>query len=351
MLASWFKNRLAEKRSYSSIIIQSLEAATTARVTNAASSAAVECVGGLLARSLSSARVDAPDWLKRALTPAYMGQVGRELIRCGEHLSMIRVGLDGVVHLEPAHSWSWRGGPYEENWRCLATYTGPNITETREVSRDGVVFVQWARLSDEPHRGRGPVSLASLAARAAAEAEKSLGDESSGPISQFLTVPDGYSGDDAEFAGLRDDISKARGKALLLESTQGGYGDRGGAPARDWVASRLGPNPPESLVTLARDTFGRLCAACGASESLFADRDGTAMREAWRRFHLATVLPVAGMIEHELSARFDEPVKLHFDMYPTDLPGRASAFQRLVAGGMSVEKAAAISGILTPDEE
>ena len=350
-MLAWFKNRLAEKRSYSSIIIQSLEAATATKVTNAAQSAAVEAVGGLLARSLSSARVEVPKWLKGALSPAYMGQVGRELIRCGQNLSLIRVGLDGVVHLDPAHSWSWRGGPFEENWRCLATTTGPNHTETREVSRDGVVFVQWARLSDEPHRGRGPVSLASLAARAAAETEKNLGDEASGPVSQFLTVPDGFDGGDSEFSGLRDEISKARGKALLLESTQGGYGDRGGAPARDWVASRLGPNPPESLVLLARDSFGRLCAACGASESLFVDRDGTAMREAWRRFHLATVLPVAGMIEHELSARFDEPVKLHFDMYPTDLAGRASAFQRFVSGGMSVEKAAAISGILTPDEE
>ena len=213
-MLAWFKNRLAEKRSYSSIIIQSLEAATATKVTNAAQSAAVEACGGLLARSLSAARVEAPPWLKRSLTPAYMGQVGRELIRCGEHLSMIRVGLGGDVHLEPSHTWNWRGGPHEENWRCLVTYTGPNVTETREVSRDGVVFVQWARLSDEPHRGRGPVSLASLAARAAAETEKSLGDESSGPVSQFLTVPDGHGGDDAEFGGLRDEIAKARGKAL-----------------------------------------------------------------------------------------------------------------------------------------
>ena len=236
-MLAWL-NRLAEKRSYSSIIIQSLEAATATKITNAAHTAAIEAVGGLLARSLSSARVEAPPWLKRALTPAWMGEVGRELIRCGEHLSMIRIGIDGVVHLEPSHTWNWRGGPHEENWRCLATYTGPNITETREVERGGVAFIQWSRLADEPHRGRGPASLASLAARAAAETENSLGDESSGPTAQFLTVPDGFGGDDAEFGGLRDEIAKARGKALLLETTQGGYGDRGGAPARDWIAAR-----------------------------------------------------------------------------------------------------------------
>ena len=102
---------------------------------------------------------------------------------------------------------------------------------------------------------------------------------------------------------------------------------------------------------LARDTFSRFVAACGASVSLFTDADGTAQREALRRFHLATVIPVARLIEHELSERFETPdLKFVFDLYPADLAGRASAFQRLVSGGMSVEKAAAISGILTPEE-
>ena len=78
-----------------------------------------------------------------------------------------------------------------------------------------------------------------------------------------------------------------------------------GVPQRDWMASRFGPNPPESLVRLANDTFARLTAACGASVSLFTDADGTAQREAWWRWHLSSVLPVAGLIETELSARID----------------------------------------------
>ena len=123
-----------------------------------------------------------------------------------------------------------------------------------------------------------------------------------------------------------------------------------GAPQRDWIASRLGPNPPESLVRLASDTFARLTAACGASVSLFTDADGTAQREAWRRWHLSSVLPVAGLIEAELSARFEVGIRFGFDMYATDIAGRAMAFQKLVAGGMSVEKAASVSGVLMSDD-
>ena len=96
--------------------------------------------------------------------------------------------------------------------------------------------------------------------------------------------------------------------------------------------------------------FAVKVAACGASGSLFTDADGTAQREAWRRWHLSGVIPVAGLIEAELSARFEVGIRLSFDMYATDLQGRAQAFQKLVAGGMAVEKAAAISGVLMGDE-
>ena len=349
-MLAWLKSKFSEKRSYSNLILSALESAVATQAANVAQSAAVEAVGGLLARSLSSAKVDAPAWLRDAISPSWLAQVGRELIRGGEHLSLVRMNAEGDVNLLPSSNWDWSGAPDERGWRARVTTSGPSGSITREVGREGVVFIQWARLALEPHRGYSPASLANLAARAAAEAEKSLGDEASGPISQLLSVPDGHGGDDEEFGGLRADIAKARGKALLLETTAGGYGDRGGSPHRDWVAARLGPNPPESLVKLASDTFSRLVASCGASVSLFTDADGTAQREAWRRWHLSSVLPVAGLIEAELLARFETSVRFNFDMYATDLAGRAQAFQKLVAGGVAVNEALQVSGLLAGDE-
>jgi len=52
------------------------------------------------------------------------------------------------------------------------------------------------------------------------------------------------------------------------------------------------------------------------------------------------------VLEHELEARLEAPVRLRFDNYPLDLSGRAQAFQKLVAGGVPVNEALATSGLL-----
>ena len=61
---------------------------------------------------------------------------------------------------------------------------------------------------------------------------------------------------------------------------------------------------------------------CGAIVSLFTDADGTAQPEAWPRWHLGTVAPLAG---------------------------RGSAFKALVTGGVAVTQALATSGLLADD--
>lgn len=330
--------------SYSDSILASLEASTTSRAADAAKSAAVEAVAGLLSRSLAGALVEAPPWATRALSPGHLGMIGRELIRVGEHVSVIDLDADGELVLLPSSSWHWNGTIEEDGWRCTATITGPSSSVTRTVGRDSVVFLRWGHLSAEPHYGRAPHRLASLTAKAASESEKALGDEASGAIAQILTGPEGQ--DKAVYAEIKRDIQAARGRSLVLESTAGGFSDRAGAPHRDWMAARLGANPPAALVQLAKETFSRMVAAAGASPSLFDSSDGTAQREALRRWHLGTVLPVARLIEVELSARLDAKVRLKFDSYPLDMQARAASIKRLVDSGMDLDKAAGIVGLL-----
>ena len=115
----------------------------------------------------------------------------------------------------------------------------------------------------------------------------------------------------------------------------------------DWVASRLGPMPPESMATIRKDTFAAVLAACGCSPAMFDDSDGTAKREAQRVFLHGTVRPLGKLLAAELSAKLETPVSLDFSgLYMHDLAGRASAFQKLVTGGMAPEKAAALSGLM-----
>ena len=87
---------------------------------------------------------------------------------------------------------------------------------------------------------------------------------------------------------------------------------------------------------------------CGVPVSLAMDADGTGQRESWRRFVMGSVEPVAGIVAEELARKLETP-GLSFDfagLWAHDLAGRAQAFKGLVAGGMGVEDAARISGIM-----
>ena len=80
---------------------------------------------------------------------------------------------------------------------------------------------------------------------------------------------------------------------------------------------------------------------------MFDDSDGTSKREAQRVFLHGTVKPLTKLLSAELSERLETDITLNMDaLYYHDLAGRASSFQRMVAGGMEVEKAASISGLM-----
>ena len=332
-------------------VIRAAEAQAAAAVADAGSTAAVEAASGLLSRSLAAAKVEGPEWAMTAVTPEYLAQVGRDLIRRGASLHVIRVA-GGMAALWPVSSWHWQGRtPDPKLWTVRASAFGPSGSMTWDsLPQAGVVFVRWGSTPGAPYIGLGPLGWASTSAKVSAETERSLADESAGPLAKLLPIPDD-GGDDSGDDPLRElkrDIAAARGKALLLETTSGSWGDgRAVAPKRDWIASRLGPDQPASMVKLAADAFDRTLAACGLNPGLFSSTgDGTRMREGLRQFHLGTVLPIAKMIEAELSAKLEADIRLGFDLYATDLAGRAQAFSKLVSSGMELARAAALSGIL-----
>lgn len=88
--------------------------------------------------------------------------------------------------------------------------------------------------------------------------------------------------------------------------------------------------------------------ACGVPHSLFAPgQEGTGQREAYRRLVASTIKPMARVVGTELSEKFEADVSLDFrSLFASDLAGRARAFQSLVGGGMGVERAASLSGLL-----
>ena len=336
---------------YSAAILALAEAEANGTSADVTRTAAVEAAAGLLSRAFASAEVEGPGRVAETVNPGVLAQIGRDLVRNGESLHVIRMS-GGGLRLLPAASWHWEGDHDPDNWRCRVTAYGPSTSTTWTLPASSVVFARWGGFPGSPYLGTSPIGWASTTARLGAEAERSLADEASGPLANLLAVP-GDGGDDEEgdpLLPLKANITKARGKALLVETTAAGHGEgRAAAPARDWVPSRLGPTPPAAVVEVARDAFARTLAACGCSPALFDDSDGTSKREGLRQWHLGTVRPLARMIEVELSEKLETRIRLRFDSYPLDLQARAASLQKLVAAGMSRRKAERIVGLLADE--
>lgn len=338
--------------SFSDQVLRLIEATAAGQAADATKTAAVEAAAGALSRAFASAVVEGPEWTREAVTPAFLAQVGRDLVLSGESLHAVRMSA-GMVQLVPCASWHWEGSHDPASWTVRATAYGPSTSTTWNLPAASVVFVRWGGGPGQPYVGTPPASWAALTGRLGAEAERALADEARGALAQLIAVPPAgaAAGEDDPLEDLRADIAKARGRPVFVETTAAGFDQgRSAAPQRDWIASRLGPNMPAALVELARDAFARTLAAAGTPPDLFQPADGTAQREAVRRWHLGTVLPLARLLEAELSAKLETPIRLAFDGYAMDLQARAATFQKLVAGGVAVNEALATSGLLAERE-
>ena len=321
-----------------------------------AGTAAVEVAAGALSRAFAAAEVSGPAWVRRAISPEFLGQVGRELVRSGQSMHVIEVSELGELGLLPCSSWDFDGGgPAPEAWRVQAVVNGPSGAAIRYLPYAGVVFVKWGNLTGRAFTGRGPLAWARTSARLQSETERSLADEAGGPVAQLVTVPqDGGDGsEDDPLAELKADLKTARGRALLLETTAAGWGEgRSAAPLRDWKPSRLGPQPEASMEAIMGRGFLEVLGACGVPPGLLIDADGTAQRESYRRFFSLTVEPLAGLLGAELSAKLEADVSLSFKgRFAADLAGRARAFQSMVKGGMDLAKAAGLAGLMEVESD
>ena len=333
---------------FSDAVVRLIEAQAAGSVADASSTAAVEAAAGALSRAFAAAEIVGPAWVQEAVSPGVLAQVGRDLIRTGDSMHVIRMGAMGEVRLIPASSWHFEGNHDPSTWTVRVTAYGPSTSTTWNIPASGVIFVRWGSNPGQPYVGTGPLSWASTTARLQSEAERSLADEAQGPIAQLLAIPQdgGDAGDDDPLASLKSDIRTARGKALLVETAAAGWGEgRTAAPQRDWQAARLGPMPPESMVMTRKDAFEAVLAACGVPPSLFTDADGTSQREALRRWHLNLVLPMARLVEHELSMKLETPVTLKFDSYALDMVSRATVVAKLAQAGVPMATALEAVGL------
>ena len=311
--------------------------------------AALEAAAGLYARAFAGATIAPASPASAAVGPRVRALIARDMIRRGESVHLIDV-RGGAVELLPCGSWDVRGGWRESEWFYRVDTFGPSGNATHFVPASRVVHIRYAVDPSRPWLGISPLGWARATGKLAANLEQRLGEESGSPVGSILPVPaDG--GDDPEadpLAGLRADLAAAAGRPILTETTAAGWGEgKSAAPLGDWQPRRFGANPPAALGTLRDAASMAVLDACGVPRALAESADGTAAREAWRRFVMGACEPVAALVSEELERKLETPIRFDFGaLWAHDLQGRASAFKSLVDGGMAPAEAAATSGLL-----
>ena len=334
-------------------LLQHAAGGTTA---DPSATAALEAAAGQYARAFAVADVTPATPATRALSPAALSLMGRELIRRGEFVQMIEADREGV-RLVPVGSWDIRGRWEPSTWRYRVVLSGPSGTLTRSLPAAAVVHGRYSTDPARPWAGVSPLAWASLTGRLHAELESALADESGGTRGHLLPVPQSPEGDAIDpdtgeptdpLSDLRRDVQNLRGRTVLTETVAAGWGEgRGAAPLADWKPQRIGASPPDSLAVLRTDSAQAVLGACGCPPGLFMAGDAAGQRESWRRFLHGSVQPLAELLAVELADKLAVPgLRLGFDaLFASDLSGRARALQSLVGAGVELPDARRLAGM------
>ena len=352
----WQARETREAIPFTDAVVAALAAQATGTTAGDPSAiAALETAAGIWARCFAAAKVKPDTPRTRAITPAVLALIARDLIRRGESLFLVDVE-QGAVMLRASGSWDVRGGWREAEWWYRLDLFGPSGNITKFVPGDEVVHCRYAFDPSRPWLGLSPLQWARATGRLAANLELRLGEEAGASVGFMFTYPQapkrGDTDAEDQTKALRSDIRSGKGRHLLVQTTAAGLGEgRQAAPQKDWVQSRFGADPPQALATLRSDAGLAVLNACGVPPALATDADGTSQRESWRRFVMGGVEPVARTVALELGAKLDVPdLAFSFDsLWAHDLAGRASSFKAMVTAGMEVERAAGLAGLLSDE--
>ena len=349
----WPFNKIEERierraaGAYSQAIIDMIQ--TAAGVTskaNPTATSAAETAAGIVGRAFATVEVHGADRYVAALSPPVMAHIGRSLVLQGESVWLIRV-FKGAIQLTPAYSCTITGKPARSSWRYELTLGGPSETQTTTVGWESVLHFQSAHDPDKPWVGKGPLQGAKEAVRASAESTTALADELSGARGYVLPTPSDPQ--TSALNKLRTELENLSGQTTFVETQTGDWSSGAGASG-EWMPRRIGASPPASLVELYRETDIQVLSACGVPIELAKSGQGTASREAYRRFLFGTINALGMLVEHEIRLKLDDAVKLTWkELQSSDITGRARAFQSMVGAGMKVDQALALSGLLQPE--
>ena len=353
-----FKKREPEKRAtatgYAPSIVSAFETGLTGGAESAPlATAALEAASGLYGRCMAAAVVTGADDVADALTAPVLALMARNLIRRGEDQHIIRMRGGRLKLLAVAVSYTYGGSPDEETWLYNVSLFGPTDSRHEWVPAASMVHCRYSVDASRPWLGVPPWSWASETSRAVAALERLVAGEARAPHGHLLGVPESPQVDEAgeitPLDAFRADVAKAKGGTLVMEHTGQWDSDSPAGAGRQSRLEHVTYGMGREHVDPLRTATGRdVLAACGVPPTLFvANSDGTAQREAFRRFLHSSLRPVARIMEAELRLKLDAP-ELALDLselHAADVAGRARSFGAFVKAGVHPADAARETGV------
>ena len=355
----WGKKPEPELRStsvgYTASLTAALEAGAEGLVSGAPLAvAALEAAAGLYARCMSAAVVKGGGRAAEALTPPVLALMARNLIRRGEDFHRVYVRR-GMVVLEPiGFAYAHGAGPDPLSWTYNVTLYGPTDSRHEWTPATALLHSRYAVDASRPWLGVPPWSWAYTTGSAIAAVETLLRDQARSPHGHLLSVPESpQPGEDEDVRPLdafRSDVAAAKGATLIAESPDkwDEANSMRGSASSSFAVTRFGMDPQDAIV-LRTQTGQDILSACGVPPTLFvANSDGTAQREAFRRFLHSSLKPMARLIETEARSKLDAP-GLTLDLseiHAADVAGRARSFKAFVEAGVHPEDAALNTGVV-----
>lgn len=347
MIRRLFQKSEQRNQPYSDALVSAIQAAAAGSVSDIRQSAALEIAASTISKSFASLQVEPMNMRTECLTPSVLGLIGRELIRKGESLFLIDT-MDGL-RLIPVASFDVRGEYRETTWMYRVDVFGPSSNTTKLIMGDGVVHCRYSCDIARPWLGVSPLGWSRQTADIHAEGETALLDESKSP--RGTLIPISKDGGSDTLDKLKTGLKALRGSVGFVPS-QNIIGDGQGLVRKEYELKRLGFNAPATMIDLHSQTSLAVLAACGIPIELVSKADGTGMRESWRRFLFSTINPLVKIVQAELRTKLEVPdLQLKTDeLFASDLAGRARAFGSMVQGGIAVNEAAALCGLVSTDD-
>jgi len=315
-----------EERSYTDGVLELLLEQASATVSGI--TAAEEIAAGLLGRAFATASIDGED--QPLFPPDVMMTIARDLMSRGE--SVWRVGTRGrPLNWVPSYSFNGNGGYLIDG----ASVGGVNVLHARYAVD---------RISG---RGVSPINCSPRFRKLLRQTEVTVEYETRGSVGYLVPTP----AEGEDLTNLTAKIKELKGRGMLVETMAGGWGDRGNAPLGDYDQKRVGPMVPAEMQQLYQDTQRAALAVYGVPVPIVFPTDAASMREGWRIFLHSTIEPLARIVV-AAARNAGLLIEINFDrLMASDVTGRARAFNSLVSGGMDVEEAATISGLLEAEPE